>query len=422
MNGLGLSIKAMRSRQAFALAMIHLLFVLGLRTSLNLSLAHSENSLSSSYLQYELDRMKQGLGNKNRDIYMSEKFARKGWDKSSRRLLPNSTLPSGTCECVYCEKDPFCGRLWSGNQVLGKRDNLNIGDIPVHVVVSYCKGDLGFIEAMTEGFNVASIHIVSKCGYPVEGTPSGAVIDILPNVGRCDHTYAHYIAHILDEELEKANDTQSGDAVVMFLKDNAGARNLHQSGRWNSFTNMLEVAASEAGFSCGIVPETLGRGSLKKQELQLSAHFHAESLRAFQISSYGSRADYKSDSIPFESDYHTLGSFYDHLGAEPVDREIVQVCFGGVFAASVSRIKQQKTKVWKRLEESLSRGDNIQEGHYAERMWGMLLAPPLEPYQVEAIKAYSDTIFLPGEYEVNSGKASVVGILARKIPYSTSSD
>eukprot|EP00980_Cylindrotheca_fusiformis_P004882 scaffold1038_cov100-Cylindrotheca_fusiformis.AAC.5 len=410
----------LRSKPIFALAVIQVVIVLRLRT-LNVSLDHSENSLQSGSLRYELDRMKQGLGNKNRDIYITEKFARKSWDKSSRKLLPNSTLPLGTCECVRCKKDPFCGRLWSGNQVFGKRDNRSVSDIPVHVVVSYCKGDIRFVEVTIEGFNVASIHIVSKCGHPVEGAPSGAVIDILPNVGRCDHTYAHYIAHILDGELEKANNTQSDNAVVMFLKDNAGARYLHQSGRWNSFTNMIEVAASEAGFSCGIVPETLVRSG-KDKEFELSAHFHVESLRAFQISSYGSIMDYKSDSIPFESDYHTLGSFYDHLGAEPVDREIVQVCFGGVFAASVRRIRQQKMEVWKRLEESLSRGDNIQEGHYAERMWGMLLAPPLEPYQVEAIKAYSDTIFFPGEYEVNSGKASVVGILARKIPYSTSSD
>ena len=32
---------------------------------------------------------------------------------------------------------------------------------------------------------------------------------------------------------------------------------------------------------------------------------------------------------------------------------------------------------WSKIEALLSRGDNIQEGHYMERSWAMLLSPKL---------------------------------------------
>ena len=41
------------------------------------------------------------------------------------------------------------------------------------------------------------------------------------------------------------------------------------------------------------------------------------------------------------------------------------------------------------METSLSRGDNIVEGHYAERLWGALLATPLQEFQIEALRQFS---------------------------------
>jgi hypothetical protein len=45
-------------------------------------------------------------------------------------------------------------------------------------------------------------------------------------------------------------------------------------------------------------------------------------------------------------------------------------------AASTANIFKQDMNVWKKMEKALERGDNIQEGHYAERIWGSLLATP----------------------------------------------
>eukprot|EP00980_Cylindrotheca_fusiformis_P004887 scaffold1038_cov100-Cylindrotheca_fusiformis.AAC.10 len=71
-------------------------------------------------------------------------------------------------------------------------------------------------------------------------------------------------------------------------------------------------------------------------------------------------------------------------------------------------------EVWKAIEKGMSRGDNIQEGHYIERMWGMLLAAPLEQYQVDAIYEYADTHLQPGYHKKYGGTGSVLGAIVKK--------
>jgi hypothetical protein len=121
----------------------------------------------------------------------------------------------------------------------------------------------------------------------------------------------------------------------------------------------------------------------------MSAHFEVKYLKEFTIEKYGSRIKDDNDNVTFDSEFANWGMFYDRLGVGPLERDTVQACFGGVFAASVKKIKEQKMEVWNTVEQSLSRGASIQEGHYMERMWGMLLASPLEQYQLDAVKNYA---------------------------------
>jgi hypothetical protein len=65
------------------------------------------------------------------------------------------------------------------------------------------------------------------------------------------------------------------------------------------------------------------------------------------------------------------------------------VCYGGIFAASTENVFKQNLRVWTTLEKALERGDNILEGHFAERIWGSLLATPLEAFQIEALRNHS---------------------------------
>ena len=53
-------------------------------------------------------------------------------------------------------------------------------------------------------------------------------------------------------------------------------------------------------------------------------------------------------------------------------------CLGGSFAARRQEIRARMDRAsWEAYASSLLRGDNIEEGHYAERLWGAFLAPPL---------------------------------------------
>ena len=55
---------------------------------------------------------------------------------------------------------------------------------------------------------------------------------------------------------------------------------------------------------------------------------------------------------------------------------LTPVCYGGNFAAKATQIYPRKD-LWKRMVTSLSRTNDIEEGHFAERAWAGILSYPL---------------------------------------------
>ena len=87
--------------------------------------------------------------------------------------------------------------------------------VPVTIVVSHCKESLEWVSTVIDEIHgnyshllVKRVNVFSKCLREVVGAPEGSTITRIQNVGRCDHTYAHFIAHM---------DVTEG--VVLFLKD-----------------------------------------------------------------------------------------------------------------------------------------------------------------------------------------------------------
>ena len=340
------------------------------------------------------------------------------------------------CKCANCEEDETCGGLWTAtryppahihsdiadidiadidiadidiaeaqenitdtNKALSHSLNLNLHKKIIHIVISHCTKDLHWLSDYTRGFDIASVHVITKCGVPVAGVPkhmnATTTIEVLPNVGRCDHSYAHYITTILDEKIKisKANGNGNGgddiekDSVVLFLKDDMSRENLHQGDfikkTWNDLESILRVSFSENGFSCGTV---ITKSSHR------SAYHDLSRLFKFKMHVYKSNkkvyTDY-GDEVPFEYNIMNLGSFMKILdpGLLP---ELVQVCYGGVFAASLSNIRKTKSSTWETAEKILSRGDNIVEGHFMERSWGMLLSTHLQQFQIDGLRKCSN--------------------------------
>ena len=75
-------------------------------------------------------------------------------------------------------------------------------------------------------------------------------------------------------------------------------------------------------------------------------------------------------------------------------QEAVQVCYGGIFSGSVRNINRTDPSVWKNIEMSLSRGNIVQLGQYAERSWAPLISTPLQPYQLEALLDKADVVHM----------------------------
>jgi phosphate transport system protein len=73
------------------------------------------------------------------------------------------------------------------------------------------------------------------------------------------------------------------------------------------------------------------------------------------------------------------------LASHVETRRYLPVCYGGGFVATRPAVHRVPKIAWERIVESLSRGDNVEESHYMERMWAALLTPPLTPSETRAM-------------------------------------
>mmetsp|Transcript_47381 Transcript_47381/g.127838 ORF Transcript_47381/g.127838 Transcript_47381/m.127838 type:complete len:311 (-) Transcript_47381:163-1095(-) len=241
------------------------------------------------------------------------------------------------------------------------------------VLIASCKNTTGVMSALSQiakylDEDSTLVRIITKCGESVGDRPAGfgnvQAID-LPNVGRNDHSFAWALSQ-MDGDL-KAN--VSHNAPVFFLKDNM---RVHQHN-----TSLREFPAVLAdvrhhGFGC----------FLKMESPYSDFHSIAE-LGEFKKNRYiGSLDNFKAD-----AGQRPLSKWWDDLGITPWNRNglsdgkatVVQVCYGGNFAVRMDRIRDMHSSLWQRLVASLERGDNIEEGHYAERTWAGLLAQSTPP-------------------------------------------
>jgi hypothetical protein len=304
-------------------------------------------------------------------------------------------LRSDRCKCVYCQEDKECGGLWYGDEpngdahkIVSKQTIREIFRPPfpaipqlssrlikqkkIKVVVSHCLSDLGWLstflaESTSQGVE-ADITIISKCDGPVIGAPENVKVIRLPNVGRCDHSYAYFASRVIGTE-------DDDDVAVLFLKDDMSNANLHQIGFWRSLPEMLDIV-SVRGFACGVEPSKFRVE--ENHVLSLSLYHNWEHLSQFSLEEYGRKKEgYESQSDEFQSRFSNLGDFASQvLDKAHIPDKLIPVCYGGVFAGKMSNIKRQDPSVWANLERALSRGNNIEEGHFSGTCW-MATGPPL---------------------------------------------
>ena len=230
---------------------------------------------------------------------------------------------------------------------------------PVYLVVSHCKQDLFWLANLTSIFQIHDIVIYSKCGYPVIGAPPNALVSLLPNVGRCDHTYAHYISEL-----------KATEGVVLFVKDTTHVHNIQEGNmkgmnNRRSYQTMVEEASGPSQFSCrqfidpavGISNEAIYTYLVKYSIAKYNLSFH----------------NYTTKQVEPFSIHRNMMSWMQGLGVT-LQQPLTPVCYGGIFAVNVQRLQALDRKVWIGVRNSLSRADNIEEGHFMERSWAGLLS------------------------------------------------
>jgi len=238
----------------------------------------------------------------------------------------------------------------------------------VSVIVAHCDHDLNwmadFIGTTIKPTLIVKVLIFTKCNRTIVGAPPGAEVIALPNVGRCDHTYAHWLSYYTAAKMFSSDDE---DEIVLFTKD-TGSEGTNFNGR--TFGDLLSLTILN-GFSCMMMAE-------------IPSWIHDYSLLRGYNWQYEEPYSRKggdtiaNDSLSFKSEYSNLGEWVNKISLTVnLTQNIVPVCYGGMFAATMTQIRKQPKWVWENIEQSMSRGDNIEEGHFAERFWAALLSKPM---------------------------------------------
>jgi hypothetical protein len=258
----------------------------------------------------------------------------------------------------------------------------------ISVVVSYCETGLDWLlPYLNETMNnlpltVFDVSIISKCGKGVSGidTLKNAIqkVDILqmPNVGRCDHTYAYWIQTNYHSFIEQ----QDQGGVVLFLKDNNYLMDYAYS-----FSEMLRTSLV-VGFSCmskTIGPEIGYHHNAHDIKESLVLH-RRKTIENFTLKTYSRLERDKNDEFE-NANITNLGEWAIAIGLQYPTTDFIPVCYKGNFAVTKRRLLKQSHHTWNAMVLSLSRGDNIIEGHYAERLWAAVLSYAHEDDTLELI-------------------------------------
>mmetsp|Transcript_8131 Transcript_8131/g.33969 ORF Transcript_8131/g.33969 Transcript_8131/m.33969 type:complete len:378 (+) Transcript_8131:345-1478(+) len=265
---------------------------------------------------------------------------------------------------------PTCKKLWRGD--FSEESLIHNVSSKVVIVVSFCKGELDTLFRGVANLNIKRIVVYSKCTdlhtpaqflKRFEGvSENNKAIVSLSNVGRVDHNIAHFIVN---------NSTfLDSDDIVLFVEDNYHiVHQMHME--LVPFQDMVMVAAGEFGFACGLLPR-LEKSSQGMKEAQFSTWHDTSTLISFTFDEYKSgAAQYFQNHSQAFSQGEIFGDWLKVVHIK-LPTPITPVCYGGNFAVRSTHLQAARDAA-ANIEISLRRGDNIIEGHFAERTWAGIL-------------------------------------------------
>jgi len=272
----------------------------------------------------------------------------------------------------------------------------------VILVLSHCHHPLHWVAEFLKGYEelIAEVWVFTKCNIDVVSAPNGSKIIKLPNVGGCDHTYAHAIQMYAGLPVKSDND------IIVFLKDTFFEISQNSLGSQN-FGDLLCIV------------EFYGFGCLPMEDVKVPLFSEFDLLRSFTMTKHnrqgGSVISVNETEVPFNNtNINSFGEWLDNLSL-PIfpTQNITMACYGGNFATTKKQIMKKPMWVWEAIEHSLSRGNNIIEGHFVERAWASLLAKPLNNATASKIWESQPNIdkahyFLKGKLTLNLSRVHIL--------------
>lgn len=318
--------------------------------------------------------------------------------KSTSRTLSPPIAHARTYLDVPTNYRQSCGDgLWHGTfEALNVKSYLN--PPPVSIAIAFCEHSLSWLDHLIQGLNVRNITIYSKCGSQVRNISHPTRIVKLTNVGRVDHAYVYHMANLPEDT--------DPDEVQLFLKDTYPEFHQIQLRR-RSLHGVVHEAAGTTGFSCGSVPKW--RNTFNTTSFPSKTWFHSllnygsewsawhlsSEVAKFGIRNYRSAGGYTArDDVDFAGNL-TFQDWFDALHLRMPD-PVMPVCYAGTFAVKPKNILTSR-RIWSRMLKLLERGDNIIEGHYAERTYAAVLMPNL-PLRLQERIIHLSTGFRPCSY------------------------
>lgn len=265
------------------------------------------------------------------------------------------------------------------------------------VAISHCAHQVDWLTSIFDAINASTLRLTRvtvylKCNRDasakqlIEQDVAAALkgkarssIQVLPNVGRCDHTWAYH--------LERHYTTLAD--VVIFLKDSTYSN-------WNTELRRLILKprivveyVKRSGYGCFRRPDVHGPAGGR-------LHMRAQTMR-IRRSTYSARdAKYSTLNHSVQLQAFSSGLNMTDFASRALDpwffsklmrQTFIPVCYGGSFAFIGADARIHSRDSFRRLRVLLSRADNLEEGHYMERLWHAVLQPEPAAVNADEIKA-----------------------------------
>lgn len=217
----------------------------------------------------------------------------------------------------------------------------------IDFVITACRGSCFSVRQAIrwykrQNFDV-HVYLYQKCGYNHECMKMFRLKTAsfynkrLSNTGRCDHTMSYF----LSEHYNTLSD------MIFFLKDTMSMWNFPML----KYSHMLD-STRIYGIGCAT---PLYRETISSLKSYLPTSYNSPSIHFSE----------KNDEIPFSSMSWEQFLIMYNISVDST----MNVCYGGSFAVKRNIILKHSQSFYQRLTNGLSRGNNIIESHYMERLW-----------------------------------------------------